>query len=180
MRSLTPQMRADFTTYQRLAAHEEQFTETAAAAGRRDAAALARRVAARYRADAFALLAKLYRVMLWEAWHDQEHHARRLAGWRQRTNRPITRYRGRLARGGPSRVSFVANLPSSGNVGGLRRSCRLWCRPRAHGERTGALPPGACLFGVRGTVDRAKYGGFPCSSALSARSLRVVTVPGVC
>jgi hypothetical protein len=76
MRSLPPQMRADFTTYQRLAAHEEQFAETATVAGRRDAAALARRCAARYRADAFAMLAKLPWVMLWEAWQDQEHHAR--------------------------------------------------------------------------------------------------------
>jgi hypothetical protein len=28
-------------------------------------------------------------------------------------------------------VSFVTNLPSSSYSGGLRRSCRLWFRPRA-------------------------------------------------
>src|SRR3984885_5030299 len=36
---------------------------------------------------------------------------------------------GRLAGGGPSAVSSVANPPSSSNATGLRRSRRLWCRP---------------------------------------------------
>jgi hypothetical protein len=46
MRTLTPQIHTESTTYQRLAQHEERFAETADAAGRSEAAALARRCAA--------------------------------------------------------------------------------------------------------------------------------------
>ena len=48
MRSMPAQMKADFETYQRLAAYEDRFADNADAA-----------CAARYRADAYALLARL-------------------------------------------------------------------------------------------------------------------------
>jgi hypothetical protein len=59
MRSLAPQMAADFQTYQRLAAHEDRVAANADADGRHQAADTARACAARYRCDAYAMVARL-------------------------------------------------------------------------------------------------------------------------
>jgi hypothetical protein len=59
VRAMTPQLKADFDTYERLAAHEERFATTAEAAGRHQAAATARACSARYRRAAAEMLVRI-------------------------------------------------------------------------------------------------------------------------
>jgi hypothetical protein len=58
-RSMSPQTQADYATYERLAAHEETAADKAAAAGRHTYARSARKCADNYRAQAYAMLARI-------------------------------------------------------------------------------------------------------------------------
>jgi hypothetical protein len=59
LRAMAPQTKSDFDTYQRLAQHEDRVAAAADADGRHQAADTARTCAARYRADAYAMVARL-------------------------------------------------------------------------------------------------------------------------
>jgi hypothetical protein len=59
MRAMTPQLAADYATYQRLAEHEDRFAATAEAAGSHQAAATARACSARYRRAAAEMLVRI-------------------------------------------------------------------------------------------------------------------------
>jgi hypothetical protein len=84
------------------------------------------------------------------------------------------RKQGPFQRWATSAVSHVGDPSSPGNAAGLRRSCRLWFRPRASRwfdcDRAGALPP-ARLFG------RPEAAGHPFASQRRRTGVRLLFGP---